>query len=152
MPLKPTVGVMMYEYEQTPRYYIFSGFVFMPYTGKNFSYINDLPSSFINKLTEASFTSSKNKDKEKEIVFIRLILEDKINAGYSASNEIVKTINDEEVDCLDDLVKKIKDSKNKVKIVTVEGGVYVLDKDKAMKEEAKILKRYGVKEPLCMIK
>ena len=147
MPLKATVGILMYGYDHTQRYYIFSGFVFMPYNSKNFAYLRYLPDDFYYKLEESSIADNENK--EKEIVFIRLILEDKINSGYSVSNAIVKTINEEEVDSLDDLAQKIKDSKNKVKIVTAEG-VYILDKDKAMKEEANILKRYGVKEPSCM--
>lgn len=148
IPLKTTVDAMCKTHEKTQRYYIFGGFVFMPLTETNFATISDAPASFFNEFVNVSI--SETESKPKEIVFIRLMLEDKINAGYSVTNTIVRKINDEAVDSFEDLVQKIKSSKEKVKMTLESRRVVVLDKDKATEVEARILKRYRVKHAACL--
>jgi S1-C subfamily serine protease len=150
MPLKSSNDVLMYNHKENPRYYIFGGFVFMPLTGNFYTNMTNAPISFDYEYLSSAVTDSMFK--QKEIVFISTMFEDKINAGYSASYVIVREVNDETVDSFDDLVEKIKQSKSIVKVKTSDGRNYIINKEKAMEAEARILKRYGIKEPACLIK
>ena len=148
VPLNAVAGNLLRNYNEKPRYYMFGGFMFMPITGRNSLGNNNVPTSFVNAYIQANIID--NKVDYREAVSIRLTLDDKVNAGYSATNLIVTKINDEQVKSFDDLVQKIKATNNRVKITTSYGDVFVLDKASALKAEFRILERYGIKAPSCM--
>jgi len=150
MPLKATTYAFIYNHNENPRYFVFGGFVFMPLTVNYYYNMTNAPVSFGYEYIYSALQNSIFK--QKEIVFISKLLEDKINAGYSSSYSIVRKINNEEVVSFSDLVEKIKSADKSVKIDILSGSTFVLDKEKALKAEKRILKRYGIKEPASLIK
>jgi len=142
LPLKGSTFSLNYNYNEKPNYYIFGGFVFMPLSVNYYFKMSNAPKSFGYEYIESIRTNSVLN--QKEIVFISRLLEDKVNAGYSVSNAIVRQINNEDIDSFESLVEKIMNAKENVKITTAFNKVYVLNKEKAKKAETRILKRYSI--------
>jgi len=151
LELKPSKSIIPLEHEVRPKYYIFGGVVFMPLT-QNFlkswgkKWRKDAPLEFLYQLYHAALT----KDAKKEIVFIKTILPDRINAGYTINNQIVESVNGVSINTFNDLVNLIEKSKNDVKIVTSFGSTIILDKQKALKAERQLLNHYAIKEKMYL--
>ena len=148
IPLKRSCYITTYDHLGNPRYYIFGGFVFVPLSMNYYVKVDGTSDYFLYQHLYSNVVYSEQK--KKEVVLINTLLLDKVNAGYSASNMIVDMINDVKVTSLEHLVTLIKSSKINVKITTLGGNVYVLNKKSAMEAEARILKRYRIKAPYSL--
>ncbi len=145
MPLKGHVSKIPFEHEKMPRYYIFAGMVFTPLTqnylgawGKDWD--KKAPVDFLYAFRHADITKSDDQ----EIVVLQGALYNKINAGYSPSNEIVKSVNGTEIHSLTDLAKIIDESSETVVVKTYTSSVYIIDVKEAQKVEQQILTQYRV--------
>ena len=145
MPLKRHVSKIPFEHEKMPRYYIFAGMVFTPLTqnylgawGKDWD--RKAPVDFLYAFRHADITKSDDQ----EIVVLQGALYNKINAGYSPSNEIVKSVNGIEIHSLNDLAEIIDKSKKTVVVKTNTASVYIIDVKEAQKVEQQILTQYRV--------
>lgn len=147
LPLKAGKNIIPLEHEVLPRYYILGGIVFMPLT-QNFlrewgnDWKNKAPMNFLYQLSHAELSD----DDKTEIVFIRTVLSDRVNAGYSSSNEIVESVNGTKITSFEKLVNVIENASKEIKIVTAFGSIIILDKEKALKAQENILERYSIKK------
>ena len=81
----------------------------------------------------------------KRIYFLKSILPDKENTGYTFSDYIVQEVNGNKISTFDDLVKNIEESKtNEVKISLADGNIIIIDKDKAAQANERVLPRYNI--------
>jgi len=147
IPLKSLVSLIPFEHEQRPQYYIFGGLVFMPLT-KNYlyewgrSWVQKAPVRFVNIVKNENFPSEERR----EIVFLQSILADRENAGYGLSHAIVLEVNGIKIDSFSRLIDSIEDSQDKEVKITLQGGnIIVLNKEKALEANTRLLKRYGIK-------
>ena len=147
IPLKAARSIILNEHEKKPRYYIFGGMIFMPFTiNYLLSTSSQISAPTYYSLLLEGINVELSLSKQNEIVFIKGMLADEINAGYSVDNEIVTKVNDVEISSLKDLVKHIDKSGNEVKISTLDGTIYILNKEKALQSKEAILKRYCIQD------
>ena len=152
VPLKSVVSLIPYEHEKRPKYFIFGGMVFMPLT-KNYlnewgrSWVQKAPIHFVDLIKSSNFPTKKKK----EVVFLQSILADRENTGYDLSHAIVLEINGNKINTFNDLVKAIQDSKAKEIKITLQGGsIIVLNKDKALEADKRLLKRYKIEKSIYL--
>ena len=144
VPLKTNKFLAWGGDDKSLKYYIFGGFVFLPLNYNNMMNIRYTSKEFLYEYILSHTTDTGYKHKEQ--VFISTILADKINAGYRVSYQIVRKVNDAEVDSFEDLIKKIASSPKIVKITLTEGIVIVVNKDEVLQAEKRIMSRYGIKK------
>ncbi len=147
IPLKRSVALVPYEHEQRPRYYIFGGIVFMPLS-KNYLYewgrnwLQKAPIHFVDTVKNNNLPSTERR----EVVFIQSILADRENAGYEFAHADVLEVNGIRVDSFATLVNTIETTADKEVRLTLRGGsLIVLNKEKAMQANQRLLKRYSIK-------
>ena len=147
IPLKGLVSLIPFEHEQRPQYYIFGGLVFMPLS-KNYlyewgrSWVQKAPVRFVDIVKNENFPSEERR----EIVFLQSILADRENAGYGLSHAIVLKVNGTKIDSFTSLIHSIENSQDKEVKITLQGGsIIVLNKEKALEANTRLLKRYGIK-------
>lgn len=147
IPLKSLVTLIPFEHEQRPQYYIFGGLVFMPLS-KNYLYEwgrnwgQKAPVQFVDIVKNGNFPSEERR----EIVFLQSILADRENAGYGLSHAVVLKVNGIKINSFSSLINSIEDSTDKEVKITLQGGsIIVLNKEKALEANTRLLKRYGIK-------
>lgn len=147
IPLKGLISLIPFEHEQRPQYYIFGGLVFMPLS-KNYLYewgrnwTQKAPVQFVNIVKNENFPSKERH----EVVFLQSILADRENAGYGFSHAIVLKVNGIKINSFSSLIDSIEDSQDKEIRITLQGGsIIVLNKEKALEANTRLLKRYGIK-------
>lgn len=147
IPSKSFVSLIPYEHEKQPKYYIFGGLVFMPLS-KNYLYawgrnwIQKAPVRFVDMVKNGNFPDAEHK----EIVFLQSVLADRENAGYELSHAIITEVNGVKIRDFDTLVQTIEASKESDVKITVQGGsTIILNKEKALQANARVLHRYGIK-------
>ncbi len=147
VPLKKMTSIIPFEHDLLPRYYIFGGMVFIPLT-KNYLHAwgkdwkQDAPMNLLYQVSFIDFTDTR----QKEVIFLKDLLPDKINSGYDAYHELIKEVNGVSIYSLDDLVKQIETAKKEVKILTSHGKIYILNKKRALNAEKRIFENYGIKK------
>jgi len=132
------------EYDKKPTYYIFGGLVFTKLT-VNYVYglwgqFNRRPSILDRVIYEIS-TPVKQ-----QIVVLQQVLADEINKGYhDFSNLIVKKVNGQEISDMQDLIKKIEETKDEFLEIELEDkNKITLETKKAKDASDDILKKYGI--------
>ena len=146
IPSKPLVSLIPYEHEKQPTYFIFGGVVFMPLT-KNYvfswgrNWLQKAPVRFVDLIKNGNFPDAEHK----EIVFVQSVLADRENAGYELSHAIITEVNGEKIDSFATLVDRIENAKEKDIKITLQGGsVILLNREKALQANRRLLKRYGI--------
>lgn len=132
------------QYDVKPTYYIFGGLVFTKLT-VNYIYslwnqLNRRPSILDRVLYEIS------TPKKQQIVVLQQVLADEINKGYhDFSNLIVKRVDGQEISGIEDLIKKIENTKSEFLEIELEDkSKIVLETQKANDSSNNILKKYGI--------
>ena len=148
VPLKGLVSLVPYEHDQRPRYYIFGGVVLMPLS-KNYLYewgrnwLQKAPIHFVDTIKNDNLPSAERQ----EIVFLQSVLADRENAGYEFAHADVIEVNGVKVNSFATLVNTIETTKDKDIRLTLRGGsLIILNKEKALQANERILKRYGIKD------
>jgi len=148
IPLKPLVDLIPFEHEQRPQYFIFGGMVFMPLS-KNYLYewgrawVQKAPIHFVDVVKNANYPTAKRE----EIVFLQSILADRENAGYELSHAVVEAVNGVKIKNFKTLVKTIQESKKEEIKITLQGGsILILNKEKALEANKRLLKRYRIEK------
>jgi len=153
VPLKKYIAKIPFEHEKMPRYYIFAGMVFTPLTqnylaawGKDWQ--RKAPVDFLYAFEHADTASSAKQ----EIVVLQGALYNRINAGYSPSNEIVKSVNGVAIHSLDQLAKLIDNAADDVVVITEPTAVYIINAQEAKKVEKQILSQYRILNKSYLLK
>ncbi len=148
IPLKGLVSLVPYEHDQRPRYYIFGGVVLMPLS-KNYLYewgrnwVQKAPIHFVNTIKNDNLPSAKRQ----EIVFIQSVLADRENTGYEFAHANVIEVNGVNVDSFATLVNTIETTTDKEIRLTLKGGsLIIINKEKALQANTRLLKRYSIKD------
>ncbi len=146
IPLKGLVTLIPYEHGERPRYYIFGGVVMMPLS-KNYLYewgrnwAQKAPIHFVDMMRNANIPDEEHK----EIVFIQSILADKENAGYKFAHANITHVNGISIDSFITLVNSIESTKDKDIKLTLKGGsLIILNKEKALAANERLLRRYNI--------
>jgi len=106
------------------------------------SWVQKAPVRFVNIVKNENFPSEERR----EIVFLQSILADRENAGYGLSHAVVIEVNGIKIDSFSRLIDSIEDSQDKEVKITLQGGsIIVLNKEKALEANTRLLKRYGIK-------
>ena len=135
------------QHDKLPSYYIFGGLAFSPLT---LNYLKDWGSQWYRKaptdLLSILKSNIKTKKNEEPVVLIR-VLASEINHGYHQyENWIITKVNNIEVVNLKHLIEVVDNSNEK--FITFENSVgnqIVLDREKAVRENQKILDIYHIK-------
>lgn len=132
------------QYDVKPTYYIFGGLVFTKLT-VNYVYalwnqLNRRPSILDRVIYEIS------TPEKQQIVVLQQVLADEINKGYhDFSNLIVKRVDGQEISGIEDLIKKIENTKNEfIEIELEDKNKIILETQKAKDASSNILKKYGI--------
>jgi S1-C subfamily serine protease len=148
VPLKGLVSLVPYEHDQRPRYYIFGGVVLMPLS-KNYlfewgrNWLQKAPIHFVNAIKNDNMPSTERQ----EIVFIQSVLADKENTGYDFAHADVIKVNGVKVNSFATLVNTIETTKDKEIRLTLKGGsLIIINKEKALQANERLLKRYSIKD------
>ncbi len=146
VPLKSLVSLIPYEHEKRPRYYIFGGVVLMPLT-KNYLYewgrnwLQKAPIHFVDTIKNNNLPSPERQ----EIVFIQSVLADRENAGYEFAHAEVIKVNGIKINSFSTLVNAIESTQAKEVKLTLKGGsMIILNKEKALEANQRLLKRYSI--------
>ena len=146
VPMKKRMGIVRFEHDKEPRFYMFGGMVFTPLTinylkvwGKN--WYKNAPFDFLYALLNQS---KFDKDID-ELVVLGTILPNRENANYNTGFSIVTEVNGIKVTSLQSFVKTIEESKDKyINILLASGSRVILEKEKALQSDIETMKRYGV--------
>ena len=146
IPLKNRISKIPFEHEKRPRYYIYGGFMFTTLTqnylaawGKNWLY--KAPIDFL----YAFHNTDIRNHVDDEIVVLQRALHNRINAGYTPNNVIVKKVNGIRIHSLTELAQLIEKSTQEVIIETNNNTTFIIDVSKAKASEKSILDQYGIK-------
>ena len=129
------------EHDVMPRYFIYDGYVFTPLS-RNLIVGNR---SSLLTLREAANKWATNE--KEEVVILLKVLADKTNRGdHNFALWIVDMVNSKKFKNFDEFKSIINNFKGKYLILENEDGVKIaIEKDKAIKAEKSILKRYSIK-------
>ena len=129
------------EHNVMPRYFIYDGYVFTPLTR---NLIVRSRSSLLSLREAASKWATNEKE---EVVILLKVLADKTNRGdHNFSLWIVDMLNSKKFKNFDEFKSIIENFKGKYLILKNEDGIKIaIDRDKALKVEKNILKRYSIK-------
>jgi len=146
VPLKSLVSLVPFEHDKRPRYYIFGGIVLMPLS-KNYLYewgrnwLQKAPIHFVNTIKNNNLPGTERQ----EIVFIQSVLADRENTGYEFAHAEVIKVNGIKVNSFNTLVNTIENTKEEDIRLTLRGGsLIILNKEKALQANQRLLKRYSI--------
>ena len=128
------------EHDVMPKYYIYGGYVFTPLSRNLIMRYN----STLLQLREAA--NKYATDEKEEVVVLLKVLADESNRGdHTFSLWMVDKVNSKEFKDFAEFVTMVKNFKGKYLILENRDGVKVsIDRQKALKIESTILKRYSV--------
>ena len=147
IPLKARKKLIPFEHEKRPEYYIFGGMIFMPLTMNYFyewgkDWKNDAPIRLLKHYLNDHNELSKTKT---GLVILKDTLSDRENVGYAFDNRIVEKVDDIEINTFNDFVNAIENSTKADVTITLEGGyVIVMNKQKAIEANKRVLERNGI--------
>ena len=129
------------EHDVMPRYFIYDGYVFTPLSRNLFLGSR----SSLLKLREAANQWATHE--KEEVVILLKVLADKTNRGdHNFALWIVDMVNSQKFKNFDEFKRIVDDFKGKYLILENEDGVKIaIDRDKALKAEKSILRRYSIK-------
>ncbi|KAG7588987.1 PDZ superfamily [Arabidopsis suecica] len=127
----------VYQFDKLPSYYIFAGFVFLPFTKPY------LDCSY--NMCDCALKHMPKKPGE-QIVIISQVLEADVSVGYANLTDLqVKKVNGVQVENLKHLCQLIEGCCSEDLRLDLEGAFAItLNQNYAKKATAKILKRYGI--------
>ncbi len=129
------------EHDVMPRYFIYDGYVFTPLSR---NLIVRSRSSLLSLREAANKWATNEKE---EVVILLKVLADKTNRGdHNFSLWIVDMINSKKFKNFDEFKSIIENYKGKYLILeNIDGVKIAIERDKALKTERSILKRYSIK-------
>jgi len=150
IPLTDRVGtnqlVPLEQYDRRPTYYLFGGLIFAPLTVNYLQnwgdgWMDAAPANLVN-----TYLYEPLKKEGEEAVILMRVLPHEVNRGYHGSGNFrVMTVNGKKVMSLKELISIIENSKDEFLVIGDRWGtVIVLDREKARKATAKIMRVYQV--------
>ncbi len=147
IPSKKRKRLIPYEHEKRPEYYIFAGMIFMPLTMNYFyewgsDWKEEAPIRLLKHYINGDDKLTKTKT---GLVILKGVLSDRENVGYGYANRIVEEVNGVTINTFKDLVTALEKSEDEDVTITLEGDyVIILNKQKAMEANERLLKRNGI--------
>ena len=145
-PLKRKATITPLLFDNEPRYYLFGGMVFAPFT---INFLKVWGSGWYNKAPKELLHMATNQNKLdgdiEELVLLNNILPNDENANYSFGFTVVKEVNNVKVTSFEQFIALIeKSSVTYVKILFTSGSTLVLDKEKALQSNNDTMEKYGI--------
>jgi S1-C subfamily serine protease len=143
--LKPRVRLVPRpEYDRSPPYFVYGGFVFQPLSEDFLAtwneWWNKAPKEFL-----YHYYYGFRTDERREVVVITQVLADEINVGYGhLHSEGVVTLDGKPPRDMQDFVRRLSSATGIVEIVTSAGGVIMLDARAVAAATPRILERYHI--------
>ncbi len=138
--------VPLEQYDRRPTYFMFGGLIFSPLTVKYLKnwgddWLDSAPANLVN-----TYLYEPLKEEGEEAVNLMRVLPDEVNRGYHGSGNFrVMTLNGKKVKNLKELIAGIENSKDEFLVIGDRWGtVIVLDREKAKKSTARIMKTYRI--------
>lgn len=130
-----------FEYDKMPTYFILGGYVFTPLT-------QNLLDSSRQALFPLRELASKfpTKEKQESVILLKVLASELSRGDYDISLWKIEKVNGQEFKNFKEFYKLVMESKHKYVILEDEdGSKVVIDKEKALAIEDKILSRYSIK-------
>jgi hypothetical protein len=128
-------------YDEMPKYYIYGGYVFSPLS-RNLL-LNSR--STLLSLREAA-SKWATQDREDVVLLLKVLASDISRGDHNFSLWIIDKVNSKKFKNFKEFVKIVKDFEGKHIILENEDGVKIaIEREKALKIEKSILKRYSIK-------
>lgn len=132
-------------FEEKARYFIYGGLVFTPLT-QNYATESQKSAELaqFTNIPNALLEYAKYVKDGDELVVLSTILQHELNAGYSATNEIVEYVNDIKVKNFSHFVELIHNNQEKFIKFTTPNQIIILDNVAVSKHNQEILKIYNI--------